>query len=87
MFDEIAIEMECIWNGAQKFQLAIEPFPRLSLGFGLDKALSRLLGMRVGVANLFFKGNVRIALKPLLDRVPLIGAAKVGLPLLSPLTP
>ena len=78
VFDEVVIEMECVWNGAQKMGLAIKPFHRLSFGFGVDKAISKLLGMKVGVADLFFKGNVRIALKPLLDRIPLVGAAKVS---------
>jgi len=32
VIDEVAIEMECIWDGSQKFQLAIRPFPRLPVG-------------------------------------------------------
>ena len=34
VIDEVAIEMECIWDGSQKFQLAIRPFPRLPVGEG-----------------------------------------------------
>ena len=78
--DEVAVEMECIWNGSQRFQLAIRPLPRLPVGMGLGSALSKLLAMRVGVGKLWFKGKVRITLKPLLDRVPLVGAVKVGPP-------
>lgn len=47
---------------------------------GIGAALSKLLAMRVGVGNLWFKGKVRVALKPLIDRVPLVGAVKVNTP-------
>lgn len=77
--DEVVIEMECIWDGSQQFQLAIRPFPRLPVGLGIGAAISKLLAMRVGVGNLWFKGKVRVALKPLIDRVPLVGAVKVSL--------
>jgi len=48
-----------------------------SAGLGVGAALSKMLAMRVGVGDLWFKGKVRVALKPLIDRVPLIGAVKV----------
>lgn len=76
--DEVGLEMECIWNGAQRFQLVIRPFPRLPTGLGLGAALSKLLAMRVGVGSIWFKGTVRVAMKPLLDRLPLVGAVKVN---------
>ena len=55
----------------------IRPFPRIPTGLGLGAALSKMLAMRVGVGNIWFKGTVRVAMKPLLDRLPLVGAVKV----------
>lgn len=77
VIDEVGLELECLWNGAQKFQLMMRPFPRIPIGAGIGAAISKLLEMRVGVGNLWFKGRVRIAMKPLLDRIPLVGAVKV----------
>lgn len=77
VIDEVGLEMEFMWNGDQKFQLMIRPFPKFPVGLGIGQAVSKLLAMRVGVSNIWFKGRVRVAMKPLIDRIPLVGAVKV----------
>jgi hypothetical protein len=55
----------------------INPLPNLPVPLGIGQLLSRFLGMRVGVADINLRGRVRLAMKPLLNKVPIIGAVKV----------
>lgn len=77
---EVIIEMDVTWAGEQNIQLVIKPFPKIHLGVGLGvgKLISNFLKMRVGVGNLFFSGRVRLSLKPLMGRIPVVGAVRVS---------
>lgn len=77
---EVIVELDITWVGEQDIQLVIKPFPKVHLGVGLGvgKMLSNFLTMRVGVGNLFFSGRVRLSLKPLLGRIPVVGAVRVS---------
>ena len=70
-------ELDIVWAGKAKFQLLIKPLPKVPLSLGLDRLLSTFIAMRVGVSDLYFSGRVRIALSPLINRVPVVGALKV----------
>ena len=77
---EIIIELDVTWAGQQDVQLIIKPFPKfhLGVGIGIGKMISNFLTMRVGVGNLFFSGRVRLSLKPLMGRLPVVGAVRVS---------
>lgn len=77
---EVIIEMDVTWAGEQNVQLIIKPFPKFHLGVGLGvgRMISNFLTMRVGVGNLFFSGRVRLSLKPLMGRIPVVGAVRVS---------
>lgn len=77
---EVIIELDVIWAGEQNVQLIIKPFPKFHLGVGLGvgRLISNFLTMRVGVGNLFFSGRVRLSLKPLMGRIPVVGAVRVS---------
>ena len=77
---EVIIEMDVTWAGEQNVQLIIKPFPKFHLGVGLGvgRLISNFLTMRVGVGNLFFSGRVRLSLKPLMGRLPVVGAVRVS---------
>ena len=77
---EVIVELDVTWAGQQNVQLVIKPFPKFHLGVGLGvgKLVSNFLTMRVGVGNLFFSGRVRLSLKPLMGRLPVVGAVRVS---------
>ena len=77
---EVIIELDVTWAGEQNVQLIIKPFPKFHLGVGLGvgRLISNFLTMRVGVGNLFFSGRVRLSLKPLMGRIPVVGAVRVS---------
>lgn len=77
---EIIIEMDVTWAGQQNVQLIIKPFPKfhVGVGIGIGKLISNFLTMRVGVGDLFFSGRVRLSLKPLVGRLPVVGAVRVS---------
>lgn len=77
---EVIIELDVTWAGEQNVQLIIKPFPKFHLGVGLGvgRLISNFLTMRVGVGDLFFSGRVRLSLKPLMGRIPVVGAVRVS---------
>ena len=77
---EVIVELDVTWAGQQNVQLVIKPFPKfhLGVGVGVGKIISNFLAMRVGVGNLFFSGRVRLSLKPLMGRLPVVGAVRVS---------
>ena len=77
---EVIIELDVTWAGQQNVQLVIKPFPKFHLGVGLGvgKLISNFLTMRVGVGNLFFSGRVWLSLRPLMGRLPVVGAVRVS---------
>ena len=77
VLEEAIAEVEVVWAGKAKFQLLIKPLPKIPLSMGLDRLLSNFIAMRVGVSDLYLSARVRIALTPLMGRVPVVGAMKV----------
>ncbi len=51
--------------------------PKLPVPLGIGAFISKWLGMRVGVANINLHGRVRIAARPLLSKLPVVGGVKV----------
>ena len=67
-----------VWAGKAKFQLLVKPLPKIPLAMGLDRLLSTFISMRAGVSDLYFSGRLRLALSPLVNHVPVVGALKVS---------
>lgn len=79
VLSEALAEVDVVWAGSAKFQLLIKPLPKIPLAMGLDRLLSQFISMRAGISDVYFSGRVRIALSPLMNRVPVVGALKVRL--------
>lgn len=64
--------------------LQINPLPNLPMPLGIGEMLSKFLGMRVGVSDINIHGRVRLALRPLLNKTPVVGGVKVTQPSTAP---
>jgi hypothetical protein len=51
---------------------------QLSGRLGLRSVLSRASRVKLGVSDLVARGTLRVALRPLLDELPVAGGIKVG---------
>ncbi|EIE19981.1 hypothetical protein COCSUDRAFT_44371 [Coccomyxa subellipsoidea C-169] len=76
---EVLVEMDFSWAGNQKFQLQINPLPRLPVPLGIGQFISEWLGMRVGVSDINLHGRVRINMRPLMAKLPIVGGVQVSL--------
>eukprot|EP00884_Botryococcus_braunii_P002166 jgi/Botrbrau1/11950/Bobra.341_1s0015.1 len=77
LMGEVIMELDFMWAGQQKFQLLIKPFPKLPLPLNVGKVIANLLSLSVGVQDIYVAGRVRLSCKPLLGRIPIVGAVKL----------
>ncbi len=59
------------------FCAQINPLPRLPVPLGIGQFISEWLGMRVGVSDINLHGRVRINMRPLMAKLPIVGGVQV----------
>ncbi|GAB4823698.1 hypothetical protein N2152v2_010744 [Parachlorella kessleri] len=82
IMDDVFIELEMVWQSKQDIEIEIKALPDdLSTWIPdfIDKTLSKLLTFTVGVEDLAVEAKLRLALRPLLNRVPVVGAVQIAL--------
>lgn len=57
----------------------INPLPNLPVPLGIGQLIAEWLGMRVGVSDINLHGRVRINMRPLMAKLPIVGGVKVCL--------
>ena len=65
------------WRCPQDVQLALQLLPlpgQLGALSRMGEALGMMQPLRVGLASLIFSGRVRVALKPLMNKLPIVAA-------------
>ncbi|KAK9836322.1 hypothetical protein WJX81_005293 [Elliptochloris bilobata] len=80
--DEVNIEVDVMWAGKQDVQLALQLLPlpgRLGVLSRVGDAVGATQPLRVGLASLIFSGRLRIALKPLMNKLPIVAAMQMAL--------
>ena len=66
-----------LWRCPQDVQLALQLLPlpgQLGALSRVGEALGMMQPLRVGLASLIFSGRLRIALKPLMNKLPIVAA-------------
>ena len=58
--------------------MQINPLPNLPVPLGIGHMIAGWLGMRAGVSDLYIRGRIRVAMKPLMSQIPVVGAIKVS---------
>lgn len=68
-------EKWCLYDGVAQ----INPLPSLPVPLGIGQLIAEWLGMRVGVSDINLHGRVRINMRPLMAKLPIVGGVKVCL--------
>ncbi|KAK9807354.1 hypothetical protein WJX73_005591 [Symbiochloris irregularis] len=77
--DQVIIEADFVWAGANDVQLVVKPIPKTLGGIeAVGKAVGNLISLRVGTQKLIVTGRIRLSLKPLIDDLPIVGAIHVA---------
>ncbi|KAI3435577.1 hypothetical protein D9Q98_001642 [Chlorella vulgaris] len=77
LHNEVLQEYSFVWSSKMDVKLLVKLLGKRS-GGGAQSLLAKVVRLKVGVANLVARGTLRIALKPLLDEIPIIGGVKVS---------
>lgn len=77
--DQVIIEADFIWAGEQDVQLNVKPIPRhLGPLEPVGQVFGNLISLRVGTEKLIVTGRIRIALRPLIEELPVVAAIQVA---------
>ncbi|KAI3425058.1 hypothetical protein D9Q98_008436 [Chlorella vulgaris] len=82
--EELFLEFEAEWHSQQDIVIRIT-VPKLPVAVAqltpdpLEEAMRLLMTLRVSLKDAWLRAGVRVALRPLLRRMPVIGALQVGL--------
>lgn len=79
--DDVFVELDLEWKSRQDVEIEIQVLGSDISSLvpnALETQLARLMTMKVGIEDCWLQGRVRIALRPLLWRIPIVGAAQVS---------
>ena len=79
--DDIFIEMDLEWRSEQDVEIELQVLGKdvsSMIPDIIEEQLAKLFTMRIGVEDSSVKGTVQLALRPLLYRLPIVGAVQVG---------
>eukprot|EP00887_Chlorella_sp_A99_P000505 scaffold17.g505.t1 len=83
VMEDVMLEFQFDWRSAQDVELEIQTLPEnwdvAWLPSFIEKPLVDLLTFTVGVEETALRGSVRITMRPLLDRLPVVGALHISL--------
>jgi hypothetical protein len=80
--DEVTLDCDFMWSGNQEAQLIIKPLPKhlqLTPLQPAAKVLGNIIVLKVGMEDFNVSGKMRVTMRPLLDRTPVVGAMKFSL--------
>lgn len=79
--DDVFLEMDVVWKSQQDIEFVLKVIGKNIVTYVpdiLEAQLAKLLTMTVGIEDATLKGTIRMALRPLLTRVPIIGALQIS---------
>ncbi|CAL5224210.1 g6855 [Coccomyxa viridis] len=79
--DEIIVEFDFMWSGQQDVEIIVKPIPRVVSNWliGIGKLLATLIKLKVCMQRLIINGRLRVTLTPLMNKMPIVGAAQFSL--------
>lgn len=81
VMDDIFIEMDLEWRSQQDVEIELQILGKdvsSMIPNFLEEQLAKLFTMVVGIEDSIVKGTVQLALRPLMYRLPIVGAVQVG---------
>ena len=81
MEDDVFVEFDLEWRSQQDVEIQMQVLGKDVSSFVpniVEEQLAKMMAMTVGVEDTCVKGTLQLALRPLMRRVPIVGAVQVA---------